>query len=142
MTDLPCPPFTLEVEAGPGAVRLGLVGDLDYDTSEQLVERAQACLAAEPAPQALVLDCSGLRVCDSSGVSALLQIHRDTTSRGVVLQLRNAPDFFRRTLEVTGIRHLFVLDGADDRGERERAQDGPPPAGDRYRTVPPPVPSG
>ncbi|MFJ8448146.1 STAS domain-containing protein [[Kitasatospora] papulosa] len=125
MTDQYCPPFTLEVEAGPGAVRLRLVGDLDYDTSEQLVERARACLAADPAPQTLVLDCSGLRMCDSSGVSALLLIHRGTSPGGVVLQLWDAPGFLLRTLEVTGTRHLFGLDGADARSER--AQDGPPP---------------
>ncbi|MEU0135584.1 STAS domain-containing protein [Streptomyces sp. NPDC006296] len=140
MTDLSCPPFTLDVEARPGVVRLGLVGDLDYDTSEQLVERAEGCLAAGSAPQALVLDCSRLRMCDSSGVSALLLIHRGTEARGVVLHLEGAPDFLRRTLDVTGTGHLFVLDGAVVGGER--AQDGPPPAGDVYRSSPPPAPSG
>ena len=40
-------------------------------------------------------------------------------------QLWNAPGSLLKTLEVTGIRHLFVLDGADAQGER--AQDGPPP---------------
>ncbi|MFD6279902.1 STAS domain-containing protein [Streptomyces sp. NPDC060209] len=140
MTDLPCPPFTLEVEAAPGAVRLRLVGDLDYDTSEQLVESAQACLAADPALRDLVLDCSRLRLCDSSGVSSLLLIHRGTTSGGVVLHLENAPAFLRRILDVTGILHLFALDGAGR--QAERAQDGPPPGVDRYRTVPPPAPSG
>lgn len=102
MTELPCPPFTLAVEAGPGAVRLCLAGDLDYDSTEELVERAQACLAADPGLRDLFLDCSGLRLCDSTGVSGLLLIHRGTTSRGVALHLENAPGFLRRILDVTG----------------------------------------
>ncbi|MFE4451305.1 STAS domain-containing protein [Streptomyces sp. NPDC056796] len=129
MNDLPCPPLALEVEDGPGTVRLRLTGDLDYDTSEQLVERARAGLAAGPGPRDLMLDCSGLRLCDSSGVSALLLIHRATTAGGVALHLENAPAFLGRILDVTGIRALFVLDG--DGAQAERAQD-----------VPPPVPSG
>ncbi|MFD5875238.1 STAS domain-containing protein [Streptomyces sp. NPDC060322] len=140
MTELPCPPFTLAVEAGPGAVRLCLAGDLDYDSTEELVERAQACLAADPGLRDLFLDCSGLRLCDSTGVSGLLLIHRGTTSRGVALHLENAPAFLRRILDVTGTRQLFVLEGGG--GQAEQAEEGPPPADARYQAVPPPAPSG
>ncbi|MFF9687222.1 STAS domain-containing protein [Streptomyces sp. NPDC014623] len=136
MTERPRPPLTLAVEAGPGAVRLRLTGDLDYDTNEQLVERAQACLAADPGLRDLFLDCSGLRLCDSMGVSGLLLIHRGTTSRGVVLHLEHPPAFLRRILDITGTLQLFVLDGA------EPEESGRPPAGARYDPAPPPVPSG
>ncbi|MFB4423692.1 STAS domain-containing protein [Streptomyces sp. QL37] len=124
MTELPCPPFTVGVEAVQGAVRLRLAGDLDYDTSDLLVERAQECLADGPGPRDLFLDCSGLRLCDSTGVSSLLLIHRGTTSRGVALHLENPPDFLRRMLDITGTARLFVLDGAD----RRTGQEGTPPA--------------
>ncbi|MDQ0795777.1 STAS domain-containing protein [Streptomyces sp. B1I3] len=141
MTDRPCPPLTLAVEAGPGAVRLRLAGDLDYDTSDQFVERAQACLAADPGLRDLFLDCAGLRLCDSTGVSGLLLIHRGTTSRGVVLHLENPPAFLLRILDVTGTRRLFALDGAGR--QAERTEDGPPlPAEARRQAVPPPSPSG
>ncbi|MFC8596169.1 STAS domain-containing protein [Streptomyces atroolivaceus] len=140
MTEHPCPPLTLAVEAGPGAVRLRLAGDLDYDTSEQFVERAQACLAADHAVRDLFLDCSGLRLCDSMGVAGLLLIHRGTASRGAVLHLEHPPPFLRRVLDVTGTLHLFALDEAGR--EAEQAEDGPPPADARYRAAPPPAPSG
>ncbi|WP_405663783.1 STAS domain-containing protein [Streptomyces sp. NBC_01166] len=125
MTGLPSPPFTVGVEAGPDAVRLRLAGDLDFDTSDLLVERARACLAAEPGPQDLFLDCSGLRLCDSMGVSSLLLIHRGTSSRGVALHLENPPAFLRRMLDVTGTARLFVLDGA---GRQTEQEEGTPPA--------------
>ncbi|MFF3835758.1 STAS domain-containing protein [Streptomyces sp. NPDC002458] len=125
MTERPRPPFTVGVEAGPDAVRLCLAGDLDFDTSDLLVERAQACLAADPGPRDLVLDCSGLRLCDSMGVAGLLQIHRGTTSRGVALHLENPPAFLRRILDITGTARLFVLDGA---GRRTEQEEGTPPA--------------
>ncbi|HWU10881.1 MAG TPA: STAS domain-containing protein [Streptomyces sp.] len=136
MTERPRPPLTLAVEAGPGAARLRLAGDLDYDTSEQFVERAQACLAADPGLRDLFLDCSGLRLCDSMGVSGLLLIHRGTASRGVALHLEHPPAFLRRVLDVTGTLRLFVLDGA---GQEES---GPLPVGTRYEPVPPSGPSG
>ncbi|MFH9471284.1 STAS domain-containing protein [Streptomyces clavifer] len=140
MTDLHCPPFTLTTEPGPGTVRLRLVGDLDYDTSEQLVERAHDCLAAEPGLRDLFLDCAQLRLCDSMGVSSLLLIHRGTSSRGVGLHLENPPDFLRRILDVTGILPLFVPGPSVGETGGAHAQDGPPPA--RHETVPPPAPSG
>jgi anti-anti-sigma factor len=140
MTERPCPPLSLAVEAGPDAVRLRLAGDLDYDTSDQFVERAQTCLDAGPALRDLYLDCSGLRLCDSMGVSSLLLIHRGTTSRDVVLHLEHPPAFLRRILDVTGTLQLFTLDGAGPRAEQE--EEGPTPADARYQAVPPPAPSG
>ncbi|MEV3931913.1 MULTISPECIES: STAS domain-containing protein [unclassified Streptomyces] len=140
MTELPCPPLALAVEAAPGAARLRLVGDLDYDTGEQLVERAQECLADDPGLRDLYLDCAGLRVCDSTGLSCLLLIHRGTTSRGVVLHLENPPGFLRKVLDVTGTGQLFAL-GGEDR-QAEQSDDGQPPGGGRHQAVPPPAPSG
>ncbi|WP_069174514.1 STAS domain-containing protein [Streptomyces griseus] len=140
MTDFPSSPFTLTAEAGPQTVRLRLAGDLDYDTSERLVERAVGCLAADPGPRELLLDCSRLRLCDSMGISALLMVHRATSSRGVGLRLESPPDFLRRILEITGIRELF---GSDATGRQsEHPEDATVPAGAQQQPVPPPTPSG
>ncbi|MET9593513.1 STAS domain-containing protein [Streptomyces sp. NPDC006516] len=128
MTDLTSPPFSLTTEAVPGAVRLRLAGDLDHDTSEQLVERARACLAADPGVRDLVLDCAQLRLCDSMGVSSLLMIHRATTSRGVGLHLVDQPAFLRRILEITGIRQIFGPRGPGRLAGQAHVEDGPPSA--------------
>ncbi|MGW1814326.1 STAS domain-containing protein [Streptomyces sp. NPDC002125] len=126
MTDLNSPPFSLTAEAGPGSVLLRLSGDLDHDTCEQLVERVQACLSADPGLRDLILDCERLRLCDSMGVSSLLMIHRRTSSAGVVLHLVNQPAFLRRILEVTGIRQIFGPQGSGRLDGQAHAEDGPP----------------
>ncbi|MEU1122749.1 STAS domain-containing protein [Streptomyces sp. NPDC005899] len=127
------------MEAGPGAARLRLTGDLDHDTSDQFVERAQACLAADPGLRDLFLDCAGLRVCDSTGVAGLLLLHRGTSARGIGLHLESPPASLRRTLDVTGIARIFTQGGGGR--QAEPATDSHSTAEARHQTSPPPAPS-
>ncbi|MGC5363683.1 STAS domain-containing protein [Streptomyces sp. DT24] len=117
MTTLPRPPFTITVEAGPGTVQLRLVGDLDYETSDELVRQVEECLADHPHPRDLRLNCAQLQLCDSMGVSALLLTHRRTDARGVRLHLDNPPSFLERILEITGTRQLFMPAAETHRAE-------------------------
>ncbi|MFE3518157.1 STAS domain-containing protein [Streptomyces sp. NPDC059166] len=142
MTERPRPSLTLDVEASPGAVRLRVAGELDYDTSDQFVERFQECLEADPTLRELALECAGLRVCDSMGVSSLLLVHRGTSARGIRLSLENPPAFLSRILYVTGTGHLFGVAADGARGQAGRAEEGPRPAGEPYRSFPPSAPSG
>ncbi|MDT0493293.1 STAS domain-containing protein [Kitasatospora albolonga] len=126
MTALPSPLLTITVEEGRGWVRLRLTGDLDHDTSDELVARATERLAARPEPDDLYLDCAGLGMCDSMGVSALLQVHRDTTARRVRLHVEEAPPFLDRIMRITGIDHLFARrDQEDRRPVRGAGEEGP-----------------
>ncbi|MFE7458930.1 STAS domain-containing protein [Streptomyces sp. NPDC057554] len=133
MTALPSPLLTITVEEGRGWVRLRLTGDLDHDTSDELVARATERLAARPEPDDLYLDCAGLGMCDSMGVSALLQVHRDTTARRVRLHVEEAPPFLDRIMRITGIDHLFARRDQEDRrpvrgaGEEGSADPHPSP---------------
>lgn len=108
MTALPTPLLTVTAEEGRGWVRLRLTGDLDYDTSHELVVRAGDWLAVRPELRELRLNCAELRLCDSMGVSALLQIHRDAAAEGVYLHVEDAPPFLERIMRITGIQHLFA----------------------------------
>ncbi|MGW5290448.1 STAS domain-containing protein [Streptomyces bacillaris] len=126
MTALPSPLLTVTAEEGPGWVRLRLTGDLDYDTSSELVARAMEQLAARPGLDELYLDCAGLEMCDSMGVSALLQVHRDTAARRVRLHVEEAPPFLDRIMRITGIDHLFVRqEQKDRRPARGAGEEGP-----------------
>ncbi|WP_328321550.1 STAS domain-containing protein [Streptomyces sp. NBC_00388] len=118
------PSFTLTVEAGPGTVRLRLTGDLDYDTSGELAERAEACLTEMPDLRELRLDCAQLRMCDSMGLSTLLMLHRRTADRAIRLYLDRPPAFLERVLEITGIRQLFEREAAPQQGEQAPADEG------------------
>ncbi|MCX4661575.1 STAS domain-containing protein [Streptomyces uncialis] len=107
MTPMPHSPFILTVEAGPGTASLHLAGDLDYATSDELVQHADHCLTTRPDLHDLRLDCTALRFCDTMGISALLMIHRKTTARDVRLHLDGPPPFLERILNTTGVRQLF-----------------------------------
>ncbi|WP_406390381.1 STAS domain-containing protein [Streptomyces sp. NBC_00887] len=126
MTAQPSRPFTLIVEAGTGTARLHLVGDLDYDTSGELTRQADACLTEFPDLRELHLDCAGLRLCDSMGVSALLMVHRRTSARNVALHLHNPPPFLERVLDLTGIRKLFVQAPPSQQDEQTHTNEAAP----------------
>ncbi|MFD8421671.1 STAS domain-containing protein [Streptomyces sp. NPDC059466] len=107
MTALPHSSYTLTAEAGPGTAHLHIVGELDWETSDELLQHADQCLTAQPDLSDLHLDCAELQFCDSMGLSTLLTIHRKTTARNIRLHLDNPPPFLERILNTTGVRQLF-----------------------------------
>ncbi|MFJ8847914.1 STAS domain-containing protein [Streptomyces cyaneofuscatus] len=127
MTALPSPLLTVTAEEGRGWVRLRLTGDLDYDTSHELVVRAGDWLAVRPDLRDLRLGCAELSLCDSMGVSALLQIHRDAAAQGVALHVEDAPPFLDRIMRITGIDHLFAARQEERRPARGAGEAAPPP---------------
>ncbi|MFJ4925501.1 STAS domain-containing protein [Streptomyces sp. NPDC088736] len=127
MTALPHPSFTLTAEAGPGTAHLHLVGELDYETSDELLQHTDRCLAGQPDLTDLHLDCTELRFCDSMGLSTLLTIHRKTTARHIRLHLDNPPPFLERVLNTTGVRQLFPQTYASRRTEQALADGRTPP---------------
>jgi anti-anti-sigma factor len=119
MTSLhrPAPAFSCSADpAGPPAARLRLTGELDYDSAGELVAAAGRLLAAGHRMTELRLDCAAVTGCDSSGLAALLQIHRAATAHGVRLRLEHRPATLERLLTVTGTRDHLTGDGAGSGG--------------------------
>ncbi|MEV6960248.1 STAS domain-containing protein [Streptomyces sp. NPDC051207] len=109
MTTYPDGTFDLTMsldDAGDAHIRI--TGDLDWGTAGDLTEAARTCMKADPPPRHLHLDCARMRLCDSSGLSALLMIHRTTTEAATRLHLDNRPPALDRLLEMTGTTHLFA----------------------------------
>ncbi|TXS52403.1 STAS domain-containing protein [Streptomyces sp. t39] len=93
--------------ADDGGVCLRLAGELDWESAGDLVEAARAQLTRPPGPRTVHLDCAHLALCDSTGLSALLMVHRDVTAAGGLLRLDNRPAFLDRMLALTGtLDHL------------------------------------
>ncbi|MFF8941477.1 STAS domain-containing protein [Streptomyces sp. NPDC014864] len=106
MTALQPGPFDIAVmAAAPTVLTVRVVGDLDYETSDELVDTVTEELARSGpggAPwQDLRLDFAQLTWVDSMGLSALLMIRRRTGAAGVTLHLDNRPEFLDRMLDVT-----------------------------------------
>ncbi|GAB7038507.1 MULTISPECIES: STAS domain-containing protein [Catenuloplanes] len=93
-------------------VVLSLFGDLDFDTAEELVD--QATRALTPAIRAICLDLSGLYICDSSGLSALIHISQDARGTGATFTMTGITAQLRRILEVTGLDTVLGTAAHDD----------------------------
>ena len=101
-------PFTVDpVTRQPDVLRLRLGGDLDYDTTHELHEALDELLDGSTGRRQVILDCSGLETCDSTGLSALLMIHRRVHDAGAGLHLVGRPPVLRRLLAVTGTEEHF-----------------------------------
>ncbi|GHE41598.1 sulfate transporter [Streptomyces longispororuber] len=119
MTSLPPFEFSLSIHREPGALIVRLAGDLDYDTSDDLVDAVTEHMAAHPRLADVRLDFHELTWIDSAGLSALLMIRRRTGAAGVTLHLDNRPTVLNRLLDMTN-----VLDHLTAPATREAEGDG------------------
>ncbi|WP_410809484.1 STAS domain-containing protein [Micromonospora sp. 067-2] len=105
------PPQLLTIEMtrlDAGRVRLRLSGDLDYDTAPELV--AAAGELHGDGHQQVVVDLAGVSLCDSSGLSALLVLHRVAGS----MRLSGVNRQLQQMLDRTGLTEVLTAEPADD----------------------------
>ncbi|MFB7085747.1 STAS domain-containing protein [Streptomyces sp. NPDC056296] len=98
--------LTLTVQHTDGPLALiAVAGEIDIETAPAL--RAQALhLIAQGHPH-LVLDCTRVTFCDSTGFSALIGILRCAKADNGSLTLACVPDRLARMLDLTGISTLM-----------------------------------
>ncbi|MEV4659694.1 STAS domain-containing protein [Micromonospora sp. NPDC049301] len=90
-----------------GRVRLRLSGDLDYDSAPELIAAADELRGDH---QQLLIDLTGVSFCDSSGLSALLVVHRAAGA----IRLTGVSRILQRMLDRTGLAELLAVEHADD----------------------------
>jgi anti-anti-sigma factor len=110
MTDLPSTELSLTIRRDQAILTVRVSGDLDYETCGGLTEALTAQLTGDQDPPVHVrLDFCGLTCIDSSGLSALLMVHRRTSALGATLHLDNQPAMMQRMLGITNVlNHLTV----------------------------------
>ncbi|WFE99066.1 STAS domain-containing protein [Micromonospora sp. WMMD964] len=89
-----------------GHVRLRLTGELDYDTAPELT----AAAADLHRDDEVLIDLTGISICDSSGLSALLVVQRSAR----VIRLTGVSPQLQRMLDRTGLAELLTVDHDDD----------------------------
>ncbi|MGW0465146.1 STAS domain-containing protein [Streptomyces sp. NPDC003027] len=116
--------FAVEAVSGkePGSVVLTLRGELDHDTVDTLraaleeakgTGRATAPGAAADPPdrpggtRRIVVDCSALTFCDSSGLNVLLKARLHALETGGSVELAGLRPPVARMFEITGARSVF-----------------------------------
>ncbi|MFB7864229.1 MULTISPECIES: STAS domain-containing protein [unclassified Streptomyces] len=89
----------------PGTVVLAVAGELDHDTAAPLKE----ALEAQDDGGRVVVDCSGLRFCDSTGLNVLLRARLRMLDGGGRLDLAGLRPPVDRMFEITGARTVFQV---------------------------------
>ena len=99
-----------ETERDEGVVRVVLSGDLDVSTATSVEERLMALEDGELPPR-LILDLSGLRFIDSTGLSLLINADRRGRKAGRHVTIVSGTGPPRRILETTGLgRRLDIVE--------------------------------
>ena len=99
---------------------LVLVGELDRDTVDPLREALEERLGADR----VVVDCSALRFCDSSGLNALLKARLRMREAGGRLELAGIRRPVARMFEITGAQTVFRVYETLDEALSERGREG------------------
>ncbi|MES4891206.1 STAS domain-containing protein [Streptomyces sp. NPDC096012] len=103
--------FSLTVTTEPTTLTVYVAGELDYDTGDDLVTAFAGHLGRHPAPREVRLDFRHLTWIDSSGLAALLMIHRHAGAVGAELRLDNRPGFLDDRLRLTNVFEHLVGPG-------------------------------
>jgi anti-sigma B factor antagonist len=86
---------------------LHLSGELDADTASQL-HATLAELLERPVPR-IVVDLSGLKFCDSVGLSAFITSKQVISARGGWLSFAGANQFLLSLMETVGLSRYFAI---------------------------------
>lgn len=88
-------------------------GELDHHTADLLREQLDRCVEAGFAR--LVVDCSGLEFCDSTGLNVLLTARLKAEAAGGGVHLVSMLPAVARVFEITGADTVFTVhDALDD----------------------------
>ncbi|WP_406729804.1 STAS domain-containing protein [Streptomyces sp. GD-15H] len=93
-------------EEGPSAV-VTPAGELDHHTADLLREPLEDFLAK--GFNRLVIDCSGLEFCDSTGLNVLLGARLKADAAGGGVHLAGMQPMVARVFEITGAEAVFTL---------------------------------
>ncbi|MFD6888006.1 STAS domain-containing protein [Streptomyces sp. NPDC059957] len=100
----------MAIEVLDHTVAVRPTGEIDIDTAPSLHSAlTQALRHASPAKD-LVIDCSGVTFCDSSGLNTLLAVRRAAQETSTVIRLAAPNTQLQRILEITGTLCLFPVD--------------------------------
>jgi len=106
------PEFAVDVVVVGDDVVIRPNGELDVSTTHVLEACAQS--AIETGTADVVFDLGGLTFLDSTGLQAIVAVHRRLATVGRRLRMRDATGPVRRVLELSGVDGLIAIEAGTD----------------------------
>jgi anti-anti-sigma factor len=105
------PRFGVETRADGHSAVLTLRGELDHDTAPLLRQRLDEIFdaAGATATTVVVVDCSALDFCDSTGLNVLLTARLRAVEAGIGIRLAALRGHVVRMFEITGAGDVFSI---------------------------------
>jgi anti-anti-sigma factor len=97
----------VEVRKQGGSAVVTPSGELDHHTADLLREQLERCL--ESGDHRLVVDCSALEFCDSTGLNVLLAARLKAVEAGGGIHLAGMRPAVARVFEITGADAVFTV---------------------------------
>ncbi|MCK1796944.1 STAS domain-containing protein [Streptomyces sp. XM4193] len=105
--------LTVDVHDHGASAVIAPRGELDHHTADLLRASLERCV--EEGRKLLVVDCSGLDFCDSTGLNVLLGARLQAQAAGGSVALADMSPLVARLFEITGAGAVFsVFDAVDE----------------------------
>lgn len=101
-------PFSARTDVTDDTATLHLIGDIDISAAEAMAQ-AGLTLLHDHGVRALVVDCSQVGFCDSTGLGILVTWHQDAVLQQKSLLLRALPERMRKIVAITGLDSVLPI---------------------------------
>lgn len=98
----------LEIEKTDNIMTAKLSGELDHHSCQKIRQKIDSRAESER-PKVLLLDFSGVKFMDSSGVGLVMGRFRQMSLMGGRLQVVNIPEHLQKMFQLSGLSALGVL---------------------------------
>lgn len=99
-------PLSVVTQRDQDQILLTATGEIDMATAGAFEEAILTAL--DQAPTRIVVDLSGVRFMDSSGIAALVNAHRRSARKSSTLSVVNCQRNVRQVMEITEVYHILT----------------------------------
>lgn len=100
--------MSITVDIHGAVVSILLSGGIDYSTQENVRNAIEKALSAGQT-QEIHVDFGGVTFMDSSGIRALVVLHKKASEQGKTLVLKNCSKSIRELFEIGGFDQMFTI---------------------------------
>lgn len=100
--------MSIIVEIHGATASLILSGGIDYSSQEEVRNAIQKALTADSVRE-IHVDFAGVTFMDSSGIRALVTLHKKAEQQGKTLLLKNCSKSIRELFEIGGFDQMFTM---------------------------------